>query len=58
MSYESTNTGLDLFTIPPVQSSIEQGAWVESHPLATLTDNGPIEFNIVGSADEYIDLAI
>ena len=56
MAYESTNTGLDLFSVPPVQTSMEQGTWVESHPLATLTDNSPIEFNIVGNSDDYLDL--
>ena len=56
MAYESTNTGLDLFSVPPVQTSVEQGTWVESHPLATLTDNSPIEFNIVGNSDDYLDL--
>ena len=52
---ECTNTSLDIFTIPPTQTSIEQGAYVEYHPLATLTDQGPIEFIIKGS-DDYLDL--
>lgn len=54
---ECTNTGLDLFTVPPIQTSIERGSWVEYHPLATITESGPIEFVIKGTGDEYIDLA-
>lgn len=53
---DATSSGLDLFTIPPVQSSFESGGWVEHHPLATLTDQGPIEFNISGASEDYIDL--
>jgi hypothetical protein len=48
---------LDLFTIPPTQTVIEKGQFVEYHPLANIRDGGPIEFNISGSGEEYIDLA-
>jgi hypothetical protein len=48
---------LDLFSVPPTQTSIEHGQWVEHHPLATITDNGPIEFSISGSGEDYLDLA-
>ncbi|XP_035206168.1 uncharacterized protein F54H12.2-like [Stegodyphus dumicola] len=48
---------LDLFTIPPTQTAIEKGQFVEYHPLANIRDGGPIEFNISGSGEDYIDLA-
>ena len=54
-SCECALPGLDLFTVPPTQTSVLSGGWVEYHPLATLSDNGPIEFNIKGT-DEYLDL--
>ena len=57
MTCECTNTGLDLFTIPPLQTSIESGMWVEHYPLSTISDTGPLEFVIKGSGDEYTDLA-
>ena len=57
MACECTNTGLDLFTVPPTQTSVEHGAWVEHHPLAVITDTGPIEFVVKGAGEEYIDLA-
>ena len=48
---------LDLFSAPPVNTSMEKGHTVVHHPIASLTDNGPIEFHIPSSPDEYIDLA-
>ncbi len=56
-SCECVKSELDLFSVPPTQTSIEHGHWVEHHPLATITDNGPIEFSISGSGDDYLDLA-
>lgn len=56
-SCECVKSELDLFSVPPTQTSIEHGHWVEYHPLATITDHGPIEFSISGSGDDYVDLA-
>ena len=47
---------LDLFTVPPAQTSVEHGCTMDYHPVSTLTDNGPIEFNIPGSSEDYTDL--
>ena len=43
--------------MPPTQTSVEQGSWVEYHPLTTVRDGGPIEFEISGSGEDYIDFA-
>jgi len=56
-SCECTKSELDLFSIPPTQTSIENGSWIEYHPLATLSDTSPIEFEINGSGEDYIDFA-
>jgi hypothetical protein len=48
---------LDLFSMPPTQTSIENGFTVDYHPISSLTDNGPIEFSIPGTGDDYVDLA-
>ena len=56
-SCECTKSELDLFSIPPTQTSIENGSWVEYHPLSSLTDGSPIEFEINGSGEDYIDFA-
>ena len=55
-SCDCVDTGLDLFSVPPTQTSVESGVWVEYHPLATLS-GGPIEFAISGSGEEYVDLS-
>ena len=47
---------LDLFTVPPTQTSVEHGCTMDYHPVSMLTDNGPIEFSIPGSGEDYIDL--
>ncbi|KAJ8025636.1 hypothetical protein HOLleu_33248 [Holothuria leucospilota] len=56
-SCECTKSELDLFTVPPTQTSIEKGQWIEYHPIANITDSGPIEFFVSGSSEEYVDLA-
>ena len=48
---------LDLFVVPPTQTSIEDGRWVEHQPLTSLDSGGPIEFVIPGTGDAYFDLA-
>jgi hypothetical protein len=48
---------LDIFTVPPTQTSIESGNWIEYNPIATLTDGNPIEFVVSGSGQDYIDPA-
>lgn len=56
-SCECVKSELDLFTLPPTQTSIEHGDWVQYKPLASLTDDSPIEFVVPGHGDEYIDLS-
>ena len=56
MACECANTGLDIFSIPPVQTSVERGSWVEFHPIAPVTDSGPVEFTINGDSEHYLDL--
>ena len=48
---------LDLFSVPPTQTSVENGTWVEYHPITTLTENSPIEFDIPSSGEDYVDFA-
>ena len=55
-SCESVDTGLDLFSVPLTQTAVEEGAFVEFHPLATLSPAAPIEFYISGATTDYLDL--
>ena len=55
-SCESIKSELELFTVPSTQVTIESSHWVNYKPIASLTDDCPIEFNIPGNAEEYLDL--
>ena len=57
MSCECAKSELDLFSVPPTQTSMEQGSWVEYHPLTTVSDGSPIEFDVSGTGDDYVDFA-
>ena len=57
MSCKCTKSELDLFSVPPTQTCMEQGRWIESHPLTTVTEGSPIEFDVGGSGEDYIDFA-
>ena len=57
MSCECTKSELDLFSVPPTQTSMEQGSWVEYHPLTMVSDGSSIEFDVSGTGDDYIDFA-
>ena len=56
-SCECVKSELDLFAVPPTQTSVETGTWVEYNPVSALAHGLPIEFNIVGTGQDYIDLA-
>jgi hypothetical protein len=55
-SKECAKSELDLFDVPPTQTSFESARVVEYYPISNL-DNGPIEFFISGSSEEYLDLS-
>ena len=57
-SCECFKSELDLlFSVPPTQTSVEYGNWIEYHPLTTVSDGTPIEFEINATGEDYIDLA-
>ena len=56
-SCEALKNELDLFAMPPTQTSIEDGRWVEHQPLTSLDWGGPIECVIPGTGDANLDLA-
>jgi hypothetical protein len=56
-SCECAKSELDLFAVPPTQTSIESGEWINYKPIASLTDDSAIEFVVPGHGDHYIDLA-
>ena len=56
-SCDCAKSELDLFSVPPTKSSTEQGSLVEYHPLTTVTEGLPIEFDISATGEDYIDYA-
>ena len=50
---------LELFQVPPTNMTLEDNKWIEYYPVSsTLTsDTAPIEFEIKGQGDEYVDLS-
>jgi len=43
-SCECTKSELGLFSVPPTQTSMESGNWIEYHRLTSVADGSPIEF--------------
>ena len=56
-SCECMKSELDIFTVPPTQTSIETGNWVEYNPIATLDDRSSIKFCVSGSGHDYLNAA-
>ena len=56
-SCECVKTELDVFSVPPTQTSIEYGNYVYYHPLSSITDSGSIEFDVSSSGKNYLDFA-
>ena len=53
-SPECIKSELDVFLMPPLNTSIEQGQFESIKPI--INKDGTIEFNVVGT-DDYIDLS-
>ena len=47
---------LDLFCLPPTQTSILKSRSIEYSPISIL-GNGPVEFSVSGSGKDYTDFA-
>nr|XP_054768401.1 uncharacterized protein F54H12.2-like [Lytechinus pictus] len=57
MSCECSKSEIDLFSIPPTQTTVEKGKWVQFFPLTNISDSTPIQFHLQGSTEEYTDLS-
>jgi hypothetical protein len=56
-SCECTKSELDLFEVPPTQTSVVCGYWEQKGLTSALTDQGPYEFAVSGAGDDYVVLA-
>ena len=48
---------LDLFSLPPTQTAVDHSQWIEYNPVSSITSSSPIEFNVSGSGNDYIDMS-
>lgn len=50
---------LELFQVPPTNIALEESKWMEYYPISSTlqSETAPIEFDIQGQGDEYIDLS-
>lgn len=54
-SHECLKSELDLFNLPPTQTSVENGFFVHYYPSTSLDKGGPLDFNIKAGDRDYID---
>jgi hypothetical protein len=55
-SHECTKSELDLFAVPPTQTSIETARIVQ-YDTVTQNSDGPLHFVVIGVEGEYVDLS-
>ena len=55
-SCECLKSELDLFSVPPTQTSIEQTAFKQYHPISSVSGHSPIEFHVPATDEDYLDL--
>ena len=55
-SNDYSSSSLDLFLLPPTQSSFQKSKSIDYHPITSLSDGGPIEFKVSGSGKEFLNL--
>ncbi|XP_071118857.1 uncharacterized protein F54H12.2-like [Haliotis cracherodii] len=55
-AWECSKAQLDLFTVPPVSTSVQEGQWIRYSPLAPPSVAELLQFNISNPVNAYIDL--
>lgn len=55
-SHECAKSELDLFDVPPTQTSVENSFYRQFFPTTSLERGGPIEFQVKVPASSYLDL--
>ncbi|RLU21738.1 hypothetical protein DMN91_006114 [Ooceraea biroi] len=57
-SSECLKSELDLFSLPPTQTSIESSQWIYYKSVTSFGEDTPIEFVILGHREDYLDLML
>jgi hypothetical protein len=56
-SEDCVKSELDIFSVPPTQTSVEDGVWDTIHPHSGYQENSVMRFDIPGTNTNYIDLS-
>ena len=56
-SMECAKSELDLFSVPPTNTAIEEGHWDNIQPHPNFDQSPVIRFDITGTNSHYVDLA-
>ena len=54
---EAASSSLDLFLKTPLQTSVEEGSWIEIRPVNSIEESSPVDFHIDGTSEYFLDLA-
>ena len=57
-SCECSKSELNVLSVPPTMTAMQESQWVEHFPIASLTNNAPIEFIFTsnGTLDRFITI--
>ena len=56
-SCECSKSELNVLSVPPTMTAMQESQWVEHFPIASLTNNAPIEFIIPPQTERWTDLS-
>jgi hypothetical protein len=56
-SCECSKSELDVVSVPPTMTSMQESQWIEHFPVAPLSNYAPIEFNIPPQTEYWTDLS-
>jgi hypothetical protein len=57
-SCECTKSKLDLFEVPPTQTSVAYGYWEQKGLTSALTDQGPYKFAVSGAGESKCSIPV
>jgi hypothetical protein len=56
-SSPSIRSQVDLFSMPPTDTTVQSSFYAEYKPLVNIQDNdSKIEFRVIGNSEQYLDL--
>ena len=56
-SCECSKSKLHVLSVPPTMTAMQESQWIKHFPIASLTNNAPIEFIIPPQTEHWTDLS-